>query len=70
MLLQVAARNKDDEAPKEAMRAARLRQKSDYPSSDRSIETENEALRSFRERLKQSSHRPRWWVDYMRSFFR
>lgn len=70
MLLQATARNKDDEAPREAMRAVRLRQKSDYPSSDRSIETENEVLRSFRERLKRSSHRSRWWADHMRSFFR
>jgi len=70
MLSQPAAPDSDDDSPNELKRIETHRHK-DEPSPTRgSIKTEKEALRSFRERLKRSSHRPRWWADHMRSLFR
>ena len=70
MLSQPIGPNSDDDSPKEPMRTERSRQKDDPSSSDGSIETGIEAIRSFRERLKRSTHRPQWWSDHMRSLFR
>ena len=60
----------DDDPSDESMRIARRRHKDDPSPNGESTETENDALRSFRERLKRSPHRPRWWADHMRSLFR
>lgn len=70
MLSRPTAPNSDDDSPKEPRQTERFRQKDDSLSSVGSIETENDALRNFRERLKRSTHRPKWWSDHMRSLFR
>ena len=70
MQSQPAAPNSDDDAPNESKRIVKHRHKDDSSLSNTPIETEKDALRSFRERLKRSSHRPQWWSDHMRSLFR
>ena len=70
MLSQPAASNSNDDSPQEPMQTVRSRQKDDSSSGDGSIEPENEALRSFREKLKRSPHRPQWWSNHVRSLFR
>ena len=70
MLSQPAAPNSDDNPLKEQMRIGESRQEDASSSTDWSFQTEFEALRSLRERLKQSPNRPQWWSNHFQSFFR
>jgi hypothetical protein len=70
MLSQPDAPISNDDSSNELKRTETDRHKDDSLPTRGSIETEKEALRNFRERLKRSTYRPRWWADHMRSFFR
>ena len=65
----LATPNKDHDASNDAGRTDKPCRKSEASISDKSVETTNEALRKFRERIKQSTCRPKWWSDHMRGFF-
>jgi hypothetical protein len=68
MLSQPVAPHSDDDKSEEPSRAEQSRQKDNSLQSDGSIESDVQALRTFRERLKQSTHRPKWWSDQEASF--
>lgn len=70
MLSQLVTPHKDDDASNDPGRTDKPCRKCEASFSDKSVETTNEALRSFREGVKQSTYRPKWWSDYLRSFFR
>lgn len=69
MLSLLATLNKDHDASNDTGPTDKPCRKSEASFSDESIKTTGEALRNSRERIKQSTYRPKWWSDRMRNFF-
>ena len=60
----------ETDPPRAARKTETPGQADDATSKGGAIESPFQALQRFREKLKQSSHRPRWWSDHLQNFHR